>query len=109
MSSHMVFIILYCHPSSRDDKSQDPDEYVRLRQDFQSTTMVQYANYFEAKIKANNNRAAATLSNNHSSSYIVGSSLTMADLILQGMVQAVESGSWDHIDKHFFDAFPGIM
>ena len=79
-------------------KSKDPAEYENLRKEYQATTMSQYAKYFEGKIAGNGESA-----------FLVGKDLTMADLSLQGMVQAVESGMWDHIDKAFFDSYPSIV
>jgi glutathione S-transferase len=59
--------------------------------------LTQLAKYLEEKIQANGG------------CYVVGKSPTMADLALQGTVKGFQSGMLDHINKDFFDAYPGIM
>lgn len=79
-------------------QSKDPEELIKLRKEFQDTTMVQYAKYFEAKVVANT-----------ASPFLVGGDLTIADLSLKSLVEAVEVGMWDHIDKTFFNSYPGLV
>lgn len=58
--------------------------------------MTTMSKYLEEKIQANGG------------CYVAGKSATMADLAIQATVKSVNSGMWDHINKDFFDAFPGI-
>ena len=59
--------------------------------------MTTVAKYLEEKIQANGG------------CYVVGSTPTMADLGIKGNVEAIQSGMFDHINKDFFSAYPGVM
>jgi len=58
--------------------------------------MTTYAKFCEQKIQGNGGCC------------VTGKSVSMADLLLWGTVKSVRSGMFDHIDKDFFDQFPGI-
>jgi prostaglandin-H2 D-isomerase / glutathione transferase len=82
---------------SKSPRSPDKEELKKLRQDYQATTMTQYAGFFENIIAQNG------------SSLVVGQTVTVADLSLWSLVQAVATGSWDYVDAGFFNAYPGIL
>ena len=78
-------------------QSKDPEEFKKLRQEFEAGMMTTIAKYIEEKIKSNGG------------CYVVGKTPSMADLGLQATVKSVQSGMWDHINKDFYDAYPGIL
>jgi glutathione S-transferase len=78
-------------------QSTDPEEYKKLRQEFQKDTMTKYWKYIEGIIQDNGG------------SLINGTSPTYADLIIAQSVPTIQSGSWDHIDTNFFDDYPGVL
>jgi prostaglandin-H2 D-isomerase / glutathione transferase len=82
---------------SKAPRSQDKEELKKLRQDYQATTMTQYASFLENVITRNG------------SLLVVGQTVTVADLSVRALVQAVATGSWDYVDAGFFNAYPGIL
>jgi prostaglandin-H2 D-isomerase / glutathione transferase len=83
--------------TSKAPRSPDKEEMKKLRQDFQATTMTKYADFLENIIAQNG------------SSLVVGQTVTVADLSMRSLVQAVATGSWDYVDAGFFNAYPGIL
>jgi len=79
-------------------KSSDQEELKKLRTEYQNTVMKQYADFVEGLIQKFG-----------SGKVVVGSDVTLADLLVSGTVDAISSGFWDYIDIKFFDAYPGIL
>jgi glutathione S-transferase len=82
---------------SQAPQNKDADELKKLREEFQATTMTKYAAFFESIIQRNGGVL------------VIGTTVTMADLILNGLVSTIESGRFDYIDVKFFNSYPGIM
>ena len=78
-------------------KSKDPQELKTLREEFQATTMKQYASLIEQRIQASESGTS------------VAKTMSFADLIVTGMVKSIQKGTWDHINPKFFEDYPGIM
>ncbi|KAL3915574.1 MAG: hypothetical protein SGILL_005584, partial [Bacillariaceae sp.] len=76
-------------------KSSDDAELKKLRQDYQATTMMQYAKFVEGYIQSNGGKGLTK-------------SISVGDLALVPFVEGVASGDWTHVDAKFFDQFPGI-
>jgi prostaglandin-H2 D-isomerase / glutathione transferase len=76
-------------------KSADQEELLKLRGDYQATTMTTYANFFESHIQRNGGVGLAK-------------SINVGDLALMSIVDGISSGDWTGIDPKFFDQFPGI-
>ena len=92
MSICFEFLTLQSFP-----QSQDPEEFAKLRKEYEAGMMTTMAKYIEEKIQANGG------------SLLVGKNPTMADLGLALTVKSVGSGNWDNINKGFFDAYTGIQ
>ena len=41
--------------------------------------------------------------------FVSGTKPTYADLIVAQAVPAIQSGMWDHINKDFFNDYPGVL
>lgn len=82
-------------PKKADGMSDD--DFQKARTDFQSTTMTKVATFLESIIQSNG--GGTSVAKNQAS---------VADLMVQGTVNMIEMGWWDHIDKDFFMAYPGI-
>jgi glutathione S-transferase len=78
-------------------RSKDPEEYIKLRKEFQETTMKKFSDFIESIIQRNGGKV------------VVGKGVTMADIAVSQTVKSVESGSWDHVDSTFFSSYPGMM
>jgi hypothetical protein len=78
-------------------QSADPEEFKKLRQEFQKGAMTKYWKWIEGIIQDNGG------------SLISGNSLTYADLIIAQSVPTIQSGSWTHVDTNFFDDYPGVL
>lgn len=76
-------------------KSKDAEELKKLREEFQATAMKKYATFLESIIERNGG-----------SGFV--SSPSIADLLLKGTVESVQSGNWTGIDPKFFDDYKGI-
>ncbi len=72
-------------------QSPDPEEFKKLRQEFQKDAMTKYWKYIEGIIQDN----GGSLTNGNSPSY--------ADLMIAQSIPSIQSGSWDHVDTNFFD------
>ncbi|CAJ1952879.1 unnamed protein product [Cylindrotheca closterium] len=83
--------------SSQAPRSKDEEEYKLLRKEFQSGAMKKYWTWIEGIIQENGG------------CFISGDTPTYADLIVAQAVPAIQSGMWDHIDKDFFDDYPGVL
>jgi len=81
---------------SKAPRSKDPAEMEKLRKEFEAGTMTTMAKYLEEKIQTNGG------------CYVVGETPTMADMGIQQIVKSIQSGMWDHINKDFWEAYPGI-
>jgi prostaglandin-H2 D-isomerase / glutathione transferase len=77
-------------------RSKDPDEFKKLRQEYQITTMTMIATFVENIIQTNGNGKS------------VCTEPSVADLVVMGGVEMVSSGMFDHVDANFFDAYPGM-
>lgn len=77
---------------------QDPDadEKKRKRQEWQTTGLTQYADFIESRIQKFGNGNS-----------VIGVP-SIADVFLKSLVGGIQSGSFDHVDKDFFDKYPGI-
>ena len=71
------------------------EEKKSKREEFQKTTMKQYADFSEKKIQLAGGSSFA-------------SSPNVADVMLMTQVAPIESGNYDYIDKDFYAAYPGI-
>jgi glutathione S-transferase len=78
-------------------RSKDPEEFKKLRSEFQETTMKKFSDFIESIIQRNGGKL------------VVGKSVTMADIAVSQTVKSIESGSWDHIDSKFFASYPGMI
>ena len=81
---------------SKAPKSKDADELKKLREEFQATVMTTTGTFIENIIQTNGKGKS------------VCDVPSVADLAVMGTVDSIASGNWDHIDKNFFDAYPGI-
>lgn len=81
---------------SKAPKSSDPDEFKKLRQEYQATTLTKYATFFEAAIQRNGGVGFTPKP-------------SIADIGVKSIVNAISTGDWTHVDANFFNAFPGIM
>ena len=82
-------------------KSKDETELLKLRNEFQTTTMTKYANFIEKRIQGNGDGKCVSTS----------CGPTVADVVVMILVQSIQSGNWTGIDKDFFNdkSYPGIM
>jgi len=78
-------------------QSKDEEEYKRLRKEFQEGAMTKYWTWIEGIIQENGG------------CFISGDKPNYADLLVAQSVPAIQSGMWDHIDKDFFEAYPGVL
>lgn len=76
-------------------QSKDEEEFKQLRQEFQDGTMKQYWTWIEGMIQENGG------------CFISGDTPTFADLMVAQAVPAIDH--WDHIDKNFFNDYPGVL
>jgi len=70
------------------------EEKKAARQEYQKTTMTQFFGFLEKRIQDSGGKSIA-------------STPSIADIVLQSFVQTIKDGFWDHIDKDFFDSYPG--
>jgi hypothetical protein len=73
--------------TSKIPTSKDPEEYMKLRAEYQETTMKQYSDFIESVIQQNGGML------------VTGKSVAMADIALTRMVEPIEPRSRDHIDS----------
>jgi prostaglandin-H2 D-isomerase / glutathione transferase len=87
---------------SKAPRSRDKEELKRLRQEFQENTMTRYSSFMEG-IVAKNKEAMG-------SSLVVGTTVTVADLSVHGLVRTIANGGWDYVDTEFFNKdYPELM
>jgi prostaglandin-H2 D-isomerase / glutathione transferase len=88
--------------ASKAPKSADKDEMKKLRQEYQATTMTQFASFLEGLVTKNKEATGSSL--------MVGTSVTLADMMVNGLTKSVAKGAYDYIDTDFFvKDYPGIM
>lgn len=83
--------------SSSAPRDSDPEKMKALRQEWQSTKLTQFADFIEARIKANGN-GKGTISRP-----------SLADLAIKSTVNTIQAGFFDYVDKDFFDKYPAIL
>lgn len=76
-------------------KSSDPEEFKKLREEYQATTLTKYATFFEEAIQRNGGIGFTKKP-------------SIADIGVKTLVASIASGDWTHIDTNFFDKYPGI-
>jgi glutathione S-transferase len=81
---------------SKAPRSSDPDEFKKLREEFQADSLTKYAAFFEASIQRNGGVGFSK-------------SPSIADIGMKTVADAISSGNWDHIDPKFFEKYPGIL
>mmetsp|Transcript_29243 Transcript_29243/g.83078 ORF Transcript_29243/g.83078 Transcript_29243/m.83078 type:complete len:200 (+) Transcript_29243:83-682(+) len=81
---------------SKAPKSSNPEEFKKLRAEFQAGILTQYATFFEAAIQRNGGVGFSK-------------SPSIADIGMRSLVRAISSGDWSHINTKFFESYPGIM
>jgi prostaglandin-H2 D-isomerase / glutathione transferase len=80
---------------------EDKEALKKLRTEFQEKTMTQYASFLE--------RIVAKNKETFGSSLVVGTTVTVADIFVNGVIEAVSSGIFDYLDKDFFKTYPGLL
>lgn len=87
---------------SKAPRAADKDEMKKLRQEYQATTMTQFASFLEGLVTKNKEATGSSL--------MVGTTVTLADMMVNGMNKSVAKGAYDYIDTDFFSKdYPGIM
>jgi glutathione S-transferase len=81
---------------SKAPKSSDPEEFKKLREEFQAGTLTLFAAFFEGGIQRNGGIGFSK-------------SPSIADIGMKSVVTAISSGDWTHVDPKFFESYPGIM
>jgi glutathione S-transferase len=74
------------------------DDFKDARQGFQKTTMTKTSEFVESIIQTNGGGSS-----------VAKGQATVADLLVEGLITTIGSGSWDHIDKDFFSGYPGML
>jgi glutathione S-transferase len=80
---------------------EDKEALKKLRMEFQEKTLTQYASFLERIVARNK----ATFG----SSLVVGKTVTVADIFVNGVIKAFSSGSFDYLDTDFFNTYPGLL
>lgn len=83
--------------STKAPRSKDPDEFKKLREEYQNTVMTKTAKFVEHIIQTNGG-----------GKYVCRAP-SVADLLVKGSVETLKSGMFDHVNKDFFDDYPGIV
>jgi glutathione S-transferase len=87
---------------SKVPKSADKEELKKLRQEYQATTMTQFASFLEGLVTKNKEAMGSSL--------MVGTTVTLADMMVNGLTKSVARGADEYIDTDFFvKNYPGIM
>jgi len=76
-------------------RSSDPEEFKKLREEFQATTMTKFSKFVESIIERNGGVGVAKKP-------------SIADLGIKFIVDSIASGDWTHVDAKFFESYPGI-
>jgi glutathione S-transferase len=80
-----------------DENENDGTKLQRLWEDYQQTAMTKYCTFVENIIQHN------------SGGTHVATTPSVADIVIMCMVQMIEAGHWEYIDRSFFDSYPGIL
>lgn len=78
--------------TSQAPRSEDEEEFKKLRKDFQEGTMTRVLTYLESTIEGTG----------------FASTPSIADLYLSYVINDIKSGMWSHVDTNVVDQFPKI-
>jgi glutathione S-transferase len=80
---------------------EDKEALKKLRTEYQEKTLTQYASFLERLVAKNKETFGSSL--------VVGKTVTVADIFVNGVIEAFSSGSFDYLDTDFFKTYPGLL
>lgn len=80
---------------------EDEEALKKLRTEFQEKTMRQYASFLERLVAKNKETSGSSL--------VVGTTVTVADIFVNGVIEAFSSGTFDYVDTDFFNSYPSLL